>query len=229
MRRSGSSGPLRIHLIPTDPVSAERIRSRIRERRAWTLTVGLSCRIPPEADLVMLPAGRCRECLGGGHPDGAHPDGAHPGSRHRGGPAYLAYGPPEHLRECALHGCSDYLKDPWDLDELEFRLGRCAAPLRFTAGAVTVRLEPTRVVSELGSSGITAAEWAVLELLLRRAGEPVSRDALFYAVWGAAGGDSRLVDVYVSRLRRRLAEVLPPGGLHDPLRSIRGYGYTLDV
>lgn len=219
MRRSGSSGPLRIHLIPTDPVSAERIKSRIRERGAWTLSIGLSCRLPPEADLVMLPAQRCRECLSGMNPGGVNP----------GGPAYLAYGPAEHLRECALYGCRDYLKDPWDLDELEFRLGRFTSPLRFTAGAVTVRLEPTRVVSELGSSAITAAEWAVLELLLRRAGEPVSREALFYALWGAAGGDSRLVDVYVSRLRRRLAEVLPPDGLHDPLRSIRGYGYTLDV
>lgn len=218
MRRSGSSGPLRVHLIPTDPLSAERIKSRIRRRPAWSVSVGLGCRIPPEADVVLLPAERCGECLGGGGAGSV-----------RGAPAYLAYGRHERLLDCALHGCSDYLKDPWDLDELEFRLERFAKPLEFVVAGVTIRLEPTRIVSTLGSTGITAAEYAILEVLLRRAGRTVSRTALFYAVWGTEGRSSRLVDVYVSRLRRRIAEVLPPRGLYDPLRSVHGQGYTLDV
>lgn len=213
MRRSGSSGPLHVHLVPSDPLVAERVRTRVGQRPSWRLSIGLSCRIPPDTDVVLLPADRCSECL----LDDPSP------------PAYLAYGGAELLTGCVLRGCADYLKVPWDGDELEFRLERFARPLAFSVAGVQVRLEHLRLVSEVGRTGITAAEHAVLELLIRRSGETVSRDALFYALWGTEGGSSRLVDVYVSRLRRRLREVLPPGGPADPLRAVHGRGYTLEA
>ncbi|NBF40826.1 MAG: hypothetical protein GVY14_10460 [Spirochaetes bacterium] len=177
------------------------------------MSVGLSCRIPPDADVVLLPAERCDECL----LDAPSP------------PAYLVYGKPELLTGCVLRGCTDYLKTPWDGDELEFRLERFARPLAFSVAGVQVRLENRGLVSEVGRTGITAAECAVLELLIRRPGETVPREALFYALWGTDGGSSRLVDVYVSRLRRRLREVLPARSPADPLRSVHGRGYTLEA
>ncbi len=213
MRRSAGSGPLRVHLVPSDPLVAERIRTRVGQRPSWSMSVGLSCRIPPDADVVLLPAERCGECL----PEAPSPR------------AYLAYGAPELLSGCILRGCADYLKTPWDGDELEFRLERFARPLTFSVAGVQVRLENLRLVSEAGRTGITAAEQAVLELLIRRPGETVSREALFYALWGTDGGNSRLVDVYVSRLRRRLREVLPPRSPADPLRAVHGRGYTLEA
>ncbi len=213
MRRSAGSGPLHVHLVPSDRLVAERIRTRVAQRPSWNMSIGLSCRIPPDTDVVLLPADRCRECLPGD-----------PSS-----PAFLAYGAPELLAGCVLRGSADYLKTPWDGDELEFRLERFARPLSFSVSGVQVRLEDLRLVSEVGRTGITAAERAVLELLIRRPGETVSREALFYALWGTDGGSSRLVDVYVSRLRRRLREVLPPRSLVDPLRAIHGRGYTLEA
>lgn len=224
MRRSGSNGPLRVHLVPSDPLVAERVRARVGQRPSWSMSIGLSCRIPPETDVVLLPADRCAECLS------FSPNQTWTRVRHNPVPtAYLAYGSGELLPGCVLRGCADYLKTPWDGDELEFRLERFARPLAFSAAGVQVRLEHLRLVSEVGRTGITAAERAVLELLVRRSGETVTRDALFYALWGTDGGNSRLVDVYVSRLRRRLREVLPPGGLADPIRAVHGRGYTLDA
>ena len=213
MRGSAGSGPLRVHLVPSEPLVAERIRARVAQRPSWNMSIGLSCRIPPDADVVLLPAERCGECL----LDDPSP------------PAYLAYGKPELLAGCVLRGCADYLKTPWDGDELEFRLERFVRPLAFSVAGVQVRLENLRLVSEVGRTGITAAERAVLELLIRRSGETVSREALFYALWGTDGGSSRLVDVYVSRLRRRLREVLPPRSPADPLRAVHGRGYTLEA
>lgn len=216
MRRSGSSGPLRVHLIPSDPLSAERIKARIRERPGWRVSAGLQCRIPHEVDLVMVPADRCAECLD-------------PAEDADDAPAYLAYGDAGYLASCVLRGCSDFLKDPWDAEELEFRLGRFARPPEFAVAGTRIRLETTRLVSEHGATAITPAEHAILQTLARRPGRIVTRAALFYAVWGAEGGSSRLVDVYISRLRRRLGEVLPIGAESDVLRSIRGRGYTLEA
>ena len=224
MRGSGSSGPLHVHLVPSDPLVAERIRIRVAQRPLWEMSVGLSCRIPPGTDVVLLPADRCADCLLTTAPDTPTPILDDPSP-----PAYLAYGAAELLVGCVLRGCTDYLKTPWDGDELEFRLERFARPLEFSMAGVQVRLERLRLVSEVGRTEVTAAERALLELLIRHSGETVSRDALFYALWGTEGGSSRLVDVYVSRLRRRLREVLPSESLVDPLRSVRGRGYTLEV
>jgi hypothetical protein len=234
MRRSGSSGPLRIHLIPSDPATRERIRTRVRERTDWQLTTGLSPRIPPDTDVVLIPADRCADDL---EPSSADV-GEAPGQRvsvavaegpDPGGPSYLAYGPAEHLAGCVLRGCVDFLKEPWDEDELEFRLERLAPPVTFTVAGTTLRIEPTRLSSDIGSTELSPGERAVLEALVRHRGEPVSREALFYGIWGTDGGDSRVIDVYVSRLRGRIREVLPRNRRPNPLRAVRGLGYTLDA
>jgi hypothetical protein len=219
MRRSGSSGPLRIHLIPDDRLVTHRVRAAIGERANWSLTTGLTCRVPPQTDVLLLPADRCAECLE--ETAGVSADGAPT--------AILAYGPASLLSGCFLRGCDDYLKEPWEGTELEHRLARWIRPLELTMGNVTVRVESDRLVSELGSTGITEGERRVLQLLLRHRGEAIPREAFLYALWGTATRESRLVDVYVSRLRTRLREVLPASAGGNLVRSIRGFGYTLDA
>ncbi|MFP4637057.1 MAG: response regulator transcription factor [Spirochaetaceae bacterium] len=212
MSRSGNSSPLRVHLITADAAVSERIRSRIETRSAWRFSSGSGSRIPVDADLVLIPADRCDEYLP-------------PGSA---SPVYVAYGPARYLAGCFLRGCSDYLREPWDAEELELRLARFAAPVAFCVGDTAVRLlEDGRLVSTWGATQLSSGERVILEILARRAGRAVSRNAIFHALWGTSGGSSRLVDVYVSRLRRRLAEVLPPGAFRGVLRPARGIGYTL--
>ena len=214
MRRSGSSGPLRIHLIAASAPVSERTRRTIDMRSSWSLTQGADCRFPPQTDVVLIPASLCANCLS---------------SKQFGetGPSIIAYGAAQFLESCYLRGCDDYLKDPWDGDELAFRLSSFAPPTEFFVGNVKVRVESDRLISEMGTTGLTDAERALLGVLINRAGLPVPREALFYAVWGVSGGASRLVDVYVSRLRSRLREVGPPGHAAEALSSIRGVGYSL--
>ncbi len=73
---------------------------------------------------------------------------------------------------------------------------------------------------------LTQREWELLDLLLRHQGHVVSREAVL-AVWQAdssdsAGVASNALEVYVHRLRRKLAH---PG---ITIRNIRGLGYLLE-
>jgi len=67
-------------------------------------------------------------------------------------------------------------------------------------------------------------EAALLEALLRRAGEPIHRDLLLsslYAFDQEIG--SNTLDVHVHHLRRRLAEL----GAKVIISTVRGHGYAL--
>lgn len=215
MRRSGSSGPLRIHLVAADAVVSRRVRRIIDNRPHWSSTHSQDLRFPRQTDVVLIPA--------------SFHEGRRWAEWGETAPFVVAYGPAEHLELCYLRGCDDYLKDPWDTTELIFRLARFTRSEEFYVGNVCIRVEADRLVSEFGSTGITEGERNVLQMLIRWAGMPVTREALFYAVWGVSGGASRLVDVYVSRLRQRIREVGPAGYAGEAIHSLRGMGYSLDT
>jgi DNA-binding response OmpR family regulator len=71
---------------------------------------------------------------------------------------------------------------------------------------------------------LTAHDYRLLEILLRRAGWVVPRDVIIESVWGFEyPGSSNLVEVYVRRLRCKLTEV----GAPSMIRTVRGLGYRL--
>ena len=67
---------------------------------------------------------------------------------------------------------------------------------------------------------LTATEFDLLAMLLRRPGRVFTREELLSEVWGyEAAAGTRTVDVHVAQLRAKLGE-------HSPLRTVRGVGYT---
>ena len=67
---------------------------------------------------------------------------------------------------------------------------------------------------------VTAKEWAILEMLARRAGRVVSRTDLLDGVWGEASeSTASTLEVLIGRLRRKLGAEL--------IRTLRGEGYSL--
>ena len=71
---------------------------------------------------------------------------------------------------------------------------------------------------------LTPREFALLELLLRRAGEVVSKAEILRHAWDAHyDGDSNVVEVYVGYLRRKIDA---PFGRRS-LQTVRGAGYRL--
>jgi two-component system, OmpR family, response regulator len=123
-------------------------------------------------------------------------------------------------------GADDYLTKPFSFVVLLARLrallrrGAPERPAVLTAG--DLRLDPaTHLVTRGGTEiDLTTREYALLEYLIRRAGDVVPKLELLDHVWDAADDtDPNVVEVYVGYLRRKLGR--------DVLETVRGAGYRL--
>lgn len=127
-------------------------------------------------------------------------------------------------------GADDYLTKPFSYVVLVARLRalvrRGAPPRPAVLMAGDLELDPATRNVRRGAHelSLTPKEFAVLELLLRRRGDVVSKREILDNVWDVNfGGDDNVVEVYVGYLRRKVDE---PFGRHA-LETVRGAGYRL--
>lgn len=127
-------------------------------------------------------------------------------------------------------GADDFLRKPFSYVVLIARLR--ALTRRVSEGALApvmvggLELDPVgRKVRRDGTDiALSPREYGLLEVLMRRAGETVSKRELLEQVWGQDfAGDPNVVEVYVGYLRRKIDR---PFGRED-LRTVRGSGYVL--
>jgi DNA-binding response OmpR family regulator len=123
-------------------------------------------------------------------------------------------------------GADDYMTKPFRFEELlarvrlRLRSEPAAESTILTAGPVQLDVRTRRASVQDRVVELTAREFALLETLLRNAGQVLSREQLLSHVWGYDfDPGSNVVDVYVRYLRRKLGDGL--------IETVRGVGYRL--
>src|SRR6202521_1989600 len=133
-------------------------------------------------------------------------------------------------------GADDYLSKPFNPRELvariravlrraSSRLGRAAVPDELVVGPITLNTGTHLVHVADKPVPLTGAEFRVLELLMRSAGQVISREAMTEQALGRKlVAYDRSIDTHISNLRRKLdLEV----GKNPEIKNVRGSGYTL--
>jgi DNA-binding response OmpR family regulator len=127
-------------------------------------------------------------------------------------------------------GADDYLPKPFSLVVLVARLRalvRRGAPQRpavLVAGDLVLDPATHRCERAGTSVTLTTREFALLEFLLRRAGEVVPKHEVLEHVWDEHyDGDVNVLEVYVGYLRKKIDRPFK----RDALETVRGVGYRL--
>lgn len=134
-------------------------------------------------------------------------------------------------------GADDYVIKPFSPKELEARIRSVLRRVEkinqltlfnkylFQIGNITVNTQNRQVFKSDERIRLTGMEFNLLELLITKAGEPLSRAYILGGVWGYTPErylDTRVVDVHISRLRSKLEE---DPSKPDLILTARGIGY----
>ena len=130
-------------------------------------------------------------------------------------------------------GADDYLVKPFAFAELLARVRsllrrgtRSKDSERMCVADLELDLLRRRVTRSGQRIDLTAKEFALLELLLRRRGEVLPRSLIASQVWDMNfDSDTNVIDVAVRRLRAKMDEPFEP----KLIRTVRGMGYVLEA
>ncbi len=127
-------------------------------------------------------------------------------------------------------GADDYIVKPFSFPELMARLEAVCRrtvdrpPAVMTAGDLQLDLTTRRVLRGDEVIDLTPTEFSILELLLRHAGQVVTRKMLCEHLWETDWeGTTNVIEVHINRIRKKLDKE----DANSTIQTIRGRGYAL--
>ena len=140
----------------------------------------------------------------------------------------IPYGSPSFLRKAFQAGSYDYLKDPWSPEELLFRLDKLVRMWNEQCLLGDIIYTGNRLCSPANEVYLSHQESEILRALVKQRGQAVSREVLFYTLWGRLPVHrSRVIDVHISSIKKKFFSLSPQNGRKGPIYPVRGIGYMI--
>ena len=132
--------------------------------------------------------------------------------------------------EALSTGADDYVVKPFQIEEVRARVaallrraGGWAQPV-LSCGDISLDTRTQAVTVGVAPVELTSFEYRILELLMLRAGEVISKTELTEKIYEQDfERDSNVIEVFVGRLRRKL----DPDSTRHPIETLRGRGYRI--
>ncbi len=125
-------------------------------------------------------------------------------------------------------GADDYIEKPFDILELMSRVNskarRFLKSKRIELGKFILDAKKHEFYYKNELIELTNKEFEIMELLLKKNGEVVSREEIFSVIWGNEVLESRTVDMHIKSLRQKIND--KEGKI---IKSIYGIGYKIEL
>jgi len=125
-------------------------------------------------------------------------------------------------------GADDYVVKPFHFEEVSARVNALMrrsggwASSTLTAGPVTLDTSRQELQVNGGAIELTSYEYRIIEHLMMRAGEVISKSELTDRLYDQDfERDSNVIEVFIGRLRKKM----DPGNAIKPIETLRGRGY----
>ena len=192
------------------------IRHRLIQRNDWHVTWGTGKTVPLDADLVLIDAKRFGntkeknvqnfECK-----------------------ILIVYGSLHQLHTSFLLGCDDYIKLPWTVEEVFFRIAKFSHHLPyFSIGNNKITIHANHILCGVEHVSITLMESRILALLTKHKNTTLTPQVIYQTLTnGASHSSSNEIHVYMCTIRKKLEQLSCVAQGKEVIITVPKKGYFL--